>query len=103
VSVRFEQAPVVKKSGKRAIPEETQQYRKLKKQFNVSTQALAQLRGLREWLDQKQASHRCLLAVVDGSFCNRTLFRADWGRDGERLLSLCPNRLHENRGHDIPS
>jgi len=41
VPVRFEQAPVVKKPGKRAIPEETQQYRKLKKQFNVSTQALA--------------------------------------------------------------
>jgi hypothetical protein len=80
VPVRFEQAPVVKKPGKRATPEEKQQYRKLKKQFNLSTLALAQLQGLRQRLDQKQAHHRRLLAVLDGSFCNRTLFRVDWDR-----------------------
>lgn len=80
--VRFELAPVLKKPGQRATAEEKQQYRKLKKQFNLSTQAWAQLCGLRQRLDQKQAPHRPLLAVVDGSFCNRTLFRAK----GERIV-----------------
>ena len=84
VPVRFELAPVLQKPGKRATTEEKQQYRKLKKQFNLSTQAWAQLRGLREGLDQKQAAHRLLLAVVDGSFCNRTLFRAE----GERIVLI---------------
>jgi hypothetical protein len=87
VPVRFAQAPVLKKPGKRATTEEKQQYRKLKKQFNLSTQAWDQLCGLRERLDQKPAPHRPLLAVLDGSFCNRTLFRAQ----GERsvLLARC--------------
>jgi len=84
VPVRFEQAPVIKKPGPRATAEEKQQYRKLKKQFNLSLQAGAQLAGLRQRLDQKQASRRLLLAVVDGSFCNRTLFRAE----GERIILL---------------
>jgi hypothetical protein len=87
VPVRFEQAPVVKKPGQRATREEKQQYRKLKKRFNLSTQALAQLQGLRERFDQKHAQHRSLLAVLDGSFCNRILFRADWERTG--LLARC--------------
>jgi hypothetical protein len=84
VPVRFEQAPVIKKPGPRATPEKKQQYRTLKKQFNLSTQAWVQLRGLREWLDHKQAVHRLLLAVLDGSFCNRRLFRAD----GERVVLI---------------
>jgi hypothetical protein len=88
VPVRFEQAPFIKKPGKRATTEEKRQYRKLKKQFNLSLQAEAQLAGLRERLDQKQASHRLLLAVVDGSFCNRTLFRAP----GERIVLLARGR-----------
>ena len=87
VPVHFEQAPVIKKPGKRARAEQQQQYRKLKKQFNLSTQARAQLCGLRQRLDQKQAAHRLLLAVLDGSFCNQKLFRSP----GERtvLLARC--------------
>jgi hypothetical protein len=78
--VRFEQAPVIKKPRRNASEEEKQQYRQLKKQFNLSTQAWAQLQGLRKRMDQKQASHRTLLAVLDGSFCNKTLFRAQGNR-----------------------
>jgi hypothetical protein len=85
--VRFNQAPVVKKPGRKATLEEQQQYRKLKKQCNLSTQARAQLQGLRERLNQKQAQQRTLLASLDGSFCNRTLFHAPV--EGIDLIARC--------------
>jgi hypothetical protein len=78
--VRFDPAPLVKKPGKRATAEEQREYKKMKKQFNLSTQAVEQLRGLRQQLDEKQARARLLLAAVDGSFCNRTLFKTSWDR-----------------------
>lgn len=87
VPVGFEQAPVIRKPGKKASPEEKQRFRRLKRRFNLSTQARAQLEGLRQRLDQKQAFPRRLLAVLDGSFCNRTLFRAEWDRTV--LLARC--------------
>jgi hypothetical protein len=82
--VRFEEAPVVKKPGKRASEQEKQAYRQLKKQQNLSVRALEMMRELRRQLDQKGASHRPLLVVQDGSFCNRTVFTAPL----DRLLLL---------------
>jgi len=64
VPVGFEPAPVLRKPGQRATEEEKRQYRKLKKQFNLSNQALALLRRLRQRCDQKQASHRRLLRAL---------------------------------------
>jgi hypothetical protein len=85
--VRFENAPVLKKPGKRATEEERRAYRHLKKKQNLSTQTLRVIEGLRHTLDTQGAFERSLLAVVDGSFCNRTMFRARLDR--VELLARC--------------
>jgi hypothetical protein len=85
--IRFENAPVVKKPGKRASPEQQLAYRQLKKQQNLSTQTLRIIEGLRHQIDEQGAYERDLLAAVDGSFCNRTMFRPRLDR--VHLLARC--------------
>jgi hypothetical protein len=85
--VRFQEAPTAKKPGKRASPEERKAYRALQKQHNLSTQTLAVIRGLRARLDEQGAPDRQLLAALDGSFCNQTLFKAELDRI--ELLARC--------------
>lgn len=78
--IRFQEAPALKKPGKRASLQARQQYEKLKKQENLSTQALELIRDLRRTLDQRGGAHRLLLIVADGSFANQTIFRATLDR-----------------------
>ncbi len=80
IPVRFAEAPALRKPGKRATDAERKAYREAKKRFNLSIQAVAMMRDLRVELDADGAAHRTLLAAVDGSFCNRTVFRADLDR-----------------------
>ncbi len=87
VPVRFENAPCAKKPGKRATEEQKQAYGQLKKERNLSAQTLRIMEGLRHQLDEQGAQDRSLLAVADGSFCNRTLFRAPLQRVS--LLARC--------------
>ena len=87
IPVRFQEAPPIKKPGKRAGPEQLEQYKKLKKEKNLSTQALDVVRDLRESLDQRGGAARWLLMVGDGSFANRTMFKADLDRTD--LLARC--------------
>jgi hypothetical protein len=87
VPVRFENAPCAKKPGKRATEEQKQAYCQLKKERNLSTHTLRLMEGLRHQLDEQGARERSMLAVVDGSFCNRTLFRAPLQRVS--LLARC--------------
>jgi len=87
IPVRFQEAAPLKKPGKRASDEEQKQYRQLKKQKNLSTQALAVLRELRTSLDQRGAKARSLLIVADGSFANRTMFKASLASTD--LLARC--------------
>jgi len=74
--IRFCEAPVVKKPGKRAGPDDIKAYRQLKKQFSLSAQTLTLVRNIRLTLDQRGAAHRFLLLLLDGSFCNRIVFRS---------------------------
>jgi hypothetical protein len=87
IPVRFQEAPPIKKPGKRASPQQLEQYKKLKKEKNLSTQALDVVRDLRESLDQRGGAARSLLMVGDGSFANRTMFKADLDRT--HLLARC--------------
>ena len=87
IPVRFQEAPPIKKPGKRAAPEQFEQYKKLKKEKNLSTQALDVVRDLRESLDQRGGADRWLLMVGDGSFANRTMFKAELDRTD--LLARC--------------
>jgi hypothetical protein len=87
VPVCFENAPFAKKPGKRATPEQKAAYRQAKKEKNLSTQTLPLMKGLRQQLDEQNAADRDLLSVMDGSFCNRTVFRAKLDR--VNLLARC--------------
>ena len=77
IPVRFTEAPPLKKPGKKASDEEKQDYRKAKKEINLSTQTLDVVRSVRKTLDEYDGDNRLLICALDGSFCNRTFFRAD--------------------------
>ncbi len=78
IPVRFEMAPVVKKPGKKASPADLQEYRRQKKEKNLSVQFVALTQELRERLNLTGHRQKRLSQVVDGSFCNRTVFAQDW-------------------------
>jgi len=87
IPVRFQEAPPLKKPGKRATEAERQQYCRLKKEKNLSTQTLELIRNLRLSVDQRDGSTRMLLIVGDGSFSNKTMFKATLQRI--QLLTRC--------------
>ncbi|MCI0721467.1 MAG: transposase, partial [Acidobacteria bacterium] len=80
VPIRFEEAPVVRKPGKRASEQDKKLYREQKKQHTLSTRAVALLTQQRQQLDDKGAGKRPLLVSLDGGYCNRTVFRAPLDR-----------------------
>src|SRR3954451_25244632 len=88
VPVRFVAAPSLKKPGSRADQDTQQRYREQRQQHNLSQQAVRLLTGLRASLDQAGAQTKTLLGAGDGSFCNRTLFRASL----DRIELLCRAR-----------
>jgi DDE family transposase len=73
--VRFLEVPAIKKPGKRASVAEIQQYQQAVKVHNLSRNSVASLQELRQAADAAGLGSRTLLAVGDGSFCNRTLLR----------------------------
>jgi len=73
--VRFLEVPAIKKPGKRASVAEIQQYQQAVKVHNLSRNSVASLQELRQAADAAGLRSRTLLAVGDGSFCNRTLLR----------------------------
>jgi len=87
IPVRFVECPAVNKPGKRAEEEERQAYREAVKVHNLSRDGLETLRELREEFNQMGAAQRALLAVVDGSLCNRTVFQADI--PGIKVVARC--------------
>lgn len=87
VPVRFEEAPVVRKPGKRASDQDRKLYREQKKQHTLSTRAVTLLTEQRQLLDAKGAHQRPLLVSLDGGYCNKTVFRAPLERI--TLLARC--------------
>ena len=73
--VRFLEVPAIKKPGKRASASQLEAYPQAVKQHNLSRTTHASLRQLRQAADAAGLRSRTILAVGDGSFCNRTLFR----------------------------
>ncbi len=89
IPIRFEMAPVIKKPGKKATPEQLQEYARQKKQHNLSTQFVQLTLELRQRLDQTGYRQKRLLQVGDGSFCNRTVMRQDWEAQKVSLTVRC--------------
>lgn len=89
IPVRFEMAPVVKKPGKKATQAEQEQYRREKKEKNLSVQFVSMVKQLRQRLDQTGHAGKRLFAVGDGSFCNRTVFAEDWDTQNVSVVVRC--------------
>jgi hypothetical protein len=89
IPVRFEMAPVVKKPGKRATQEELTEYRRLKKEKNLSVQFVALTQEVRVHLNESGHREKPLIQVGDGSFCNRTVFKEDWTGLNVSLVVRC--------------
>jgi hypothetical protein len=89
IPVRFEMAPVLKKPGKRASEQERADYRRLKKEKNLSVQFVALTQELREHLNQSGHRQKPMIQVGDGSFCNRTVFKQDWTGQNVSLVVRC--------------
>jgi hypothetical protein len=85
--VRFEEAPPLKRPGKRASEETKADYRRRQKEVNLSTYAVEMIRGLRRSIDKRHGADRLLIIVGDGSFCNRTIFKAEFDRTS--LIARC--------------
>jgi len=87
--VRFEMAPVVKKPGRKASEEQWQEYRRQKKEKNLSVQFVAMVKEVRQHLNQTGHTQKRLSVVADGSFCNRTVLAEDWSQDNVSLTARC--------------
>ena len=73
--VRFLEVPAIKKPGRKASEAEIQAYKEAIKEHNLSRRSIGLLQELRRSADAAGLRSRTILAVGDGSFCNRTLFR----------------------------
>ncbi len=74
--VRFEEAAPLKKPSRKAGPEAWQEYKKMSKLHNLSQRFVQSVAPLRQALDEAGGAAQLLLLALDGSFCNRTCFRA---------------------------
>ena len=68
-------------------------YRREKKVKNLSVQFVTMIQQLRQQLNQSGHSGKSLIAVGDGSFCNRTVFGKDWIKEGVAVLTRCRKDL----------
>lgn len=75
--IMFKEAPRVKKPGKKASEAERLLYKQQIKEHNLSTYFVESLQETREELNNIGGQGRLLIAVVDGSFCNKTCMRAE--------------------------
>jgi len=80
VPIGFDSIPPVKKPKKDAPAEQWAQYRADSQRFNASTAFVTAIRRVRAQVDSLGAADKKLIVVVDGSFCNRTVFGANLDR-----------------------
>jgi hypothetical protein len=73
--IRFLEVPAIKKPGKKAAAAEIEAYQQAIKKHNLSRSSVATLQEIRQAADAAGLRLRTILAVGDGGFCNRTLFR----------------------------
>jgi len=82
--IRFEEVSRVKKPSRQAHPEAWKEYKEAKKQYNLSQSFVGTIGQLRLELDLAGGEKKILVVAGDGSFCNRTCFRAP--RDRTELI-----------------
>jgi hypothetical protein len=82
--IRFEEVSRVKKPSRKAKPQAWQEYKEAIKQHNLSQSFVGTMSQLRRELDLVGGEKKILVLAGDGSFCNRTCFRAP--RDRTELI-----------------
>jgi hypothetical protein len=82
--IRFEEVSRVKKPSRKAKPEAWQEYKEAIKRYNLSQSFVGMMGQLRQELDLAGGEKKILVLAGDGSFCNRTCFRAP--RDRSELI-----------------
>jgi hypothetical protein len=70
--ITFKEVPILKKPGKNATEEEKQKHKISQKKINLSHYFLNSIAEVRASLDKAGGFDKTMIAVVDGSFCNRT-------------------------------
>jgi hypothetical protein len=83
--VRFEEAAPLKKPSRKAPAEAWQEYKRMSKRHNLSQRFVQMVAPLRRALDEAGGFAKLLVLALDGSFCNRTCFRAP--RDRTELIA----------------
>jgi hypothetical protein len=78
--VWFEEVTPVAKPGKKASEEERKAYRAAIKQQNLSVAAVEMFKQMRQRVDELGGKEKILAYSLDGSFCNRTVFKAELDR-----------------------
>jgi hypothetical protein len=89
IPVRFEMAPVVKKPGRNAPEADLQEYRRQKKEKNLSVPFVALTQELRQRLNQSGHQDKRLFQIGDGSLCHRTVLRQDREAHNATLVVRC--------------
>jgi hypothetical protein len=74
--IRFEEVSRVKKPSPKAEDEDWKQYKEAVKKYNLSQRFVQMMGSLRQALDEAGGQNKLLVLAGDGSFCNRTCFRA---------------------------
>jgi len=87
IPVAFELAPHVKKPGKRATEKQVAAYRVARKQTNLPAQGVKLMQRLRSDADRAGLATTQMVISVDGSYCNKTVFKADLERT--QLIARC--------------
>jgi len=83
--IRLEEVSRVKKPGRKAQPEDWQAYKLAAQLHNLSQRFVELMSHLRQTLDDAGGNQKLLVLAGDGSFCNRTCFRAT--RDRTELIA----------------
>jgi hypothetical protein len=83
--VRLEEAAPLKKPSRKASAEAWQEYKRMSKLHNLSQRLVQTVAPLRQALDEAGGSAKLRVLALDGSFCNRTCFRAP--RDRTELIA----------------
>jgi len=87
VPVSFSPVDLPQKPRKGAGEEEKRAYKAACRKNRICVKALEQLKWLRQAYDKEGAGERSMLAVLDGAFCNQTIFRSHLDRT--EFLARC--------------
>jgi hypothetical protein len=68
---------------------EQEEYQRQRREKNLSVQFVTLTKELRQHLNQTGHQDKRLIKVVDGSFCNRTVWKEDWEPQNVTVVARC--------------